>query len=92
MRNYLITMGIRIACFVLMVVVQPLSWYTWVFAAGAILLPYFAVIIANVGFDTRAPEVENPEQAIEAPRATAPEPPNRTTVFRVAEEPRDGDT
>src|SRR5690606_37054947 len=29
-RQYLITMGIRVACFILMVAVQPYGWYTWV--------------------------------------------------------------
>ena len=33
-RRYLITMGIRIACFILMVVDQPYGWYTWVFASA----------------------------------------------------------
>lgn len=91
-RTYLITMGVRIACFVLMVVVQPLGWYTWVFAAGAILLPYFAVVIANVGFDTRSPDAEDPEKAIEAPRTTAPEQTEDTSVIRLSENPPGGDT
>lgn len=66
--RYMITMGIRIACFILMAVVQPLGWYTWVFAAGAIFLPYFAVIVANVGSDARTPRAVSPERMIEAPR------------------------
>ena len=40
-------MGIRIACFILMVVITPYGWYTWVFGAAAIVLPYIAVVMAN---------------------------------------------
>ncbi|MGL5819610.1 MAG: DUF3099 domain-containing protein [Phycicoccus sp.] len=45
LRGYLVTMTIRTACFVLMVVVD--SWLRWVFAAGAVFLPFFAVVAAN---------------------------------------------
>lgn len=44
-RNYLISMGIRVACFLAFVVVDhPVRW---LFAVGAILLPYVAVVIGN---------------------------------------------
>ena len=55
--RYLISMGIRTVCFVLVVVV-PSPW-RWFFAAGAVFLPYFAVIAANVGGGPRA---AGPEQ------------------------------
>lgn len=43
--RYLVSMGIRTMCFVLAVVLTgPLRW---VMVAGAFLLPYFAVVIAN---------------------------------------------
>lgn len=70
--RYLITMGIRIVCFALMVLVTPYGWYTWIFAAGAIVLPYFAVIVANVGSDVRDTTAENPELALPAPPAAPP--------------------
>jgi hypothetical protein len=44
-HRYLLTMGIRTACFVLAVVVD--GWARWVFAAFAIVLPFFAVVLAN---------------------------------------------
>jgi predicted tellurium resistance membrane protein TerC len=44
--KYTIAMIVRVVCIVLSVSV-PLGWLTLVFAAGAIFLPYFAVIIAN---------------------------------------------
>lgn len=65
-------MGIRIACFILMVVVTPYSWYTWVFAAGAIVIPYIAVVVANVGPDTARTEVIRPERSL--PSAPTPQP------------------
>jgi hypothetical protein len=87
--RYLITMGIRILCFVLMVVITPYGWYTWVFGAAAVFLPYIAVVIANVGSDVRETGVENPERALPAaaekpapaPSADAP------TVIRLHETP-----
>ena len=45
LKQYLVTMGIRTACFVLLVVVD--EWYRWIFAAGAVFLPFFAVVAAN---------------------------------------------
>lgn len=43
--RYLLSMGIRTACFVLAVLVSgPLRW---VLVAAAFFLPYFAVVVAN---------------------------------------------
>lgn len=81
--RYLITMGIRIACFVLMVVITPYGWYTWVLGAAAILLPYVAVVFANVGSDGPAPTVQNPERAL--PATPAPSADEGTRVIRLDE-------
>lgn len=70
--RYLITMGIRVACFILMVVVTPYSWYTWIFAAGAVFLPYIAVVGANVGQDGRSTRRETPERALPSAPAAPP--------------------
>ena len=67
MTKYFTMMAIRVACFVLMVVVQPYSWYTWLFAVGAIFLPYVAVVVANVAA-APAERAVPPERALEAPR------------------------
>jgi Protein of unknown function (DUF3099) len=50
-RRYLLMMGIRAVCFVIAVVmfVNHLGWLTVIPAAGAILIPYFAVVFANGG-------------------------------------------
>ncbi|BBE22760.1 hypothetical protein MN0502_16430 [Arthrobacter sp. MN05-02] len=51
MIRYTISMSIRLVCFVLIFVV-PYVWLQWVMIAGAVVLPYFAVIVANGGSDT----------------------------------------
>jgi hypothetical protein len=50
-RRYLIMMGIRLVCFVIAVVVfvEHGGWLTAIPAAGAIAIPYFAVVFANGG-------------------------------------------
>ncbi len=50
MIKYSVSMGIRIVCILLVFVVT--GWLQWVFIAGAVLLPYFAVVLANVGSDS----------------------------------------
>ena len=45
LRRYLVTMVVRTICFVLLVVINhPIRW---VFAFGAVFLPFFAVVAAN---------------------------------------------
>ncbi len=50
MIKYSISMGIRLVCLVLVFFVE--GWLQWVVIAGAVVLPYFAVIFANGGSDT----------------------------------------
>jgi Flp pilus assembly protein TadB len=45
-RRYIISMVVRLLCFVLAYAVGP-GWLRWVFVAGAVFLPYFAVVFAN---------------------------------------------
>lgn len=52
MIRYAVTMGIRMVCIVLMFFVQ--GWWLVVCAVGAIVLPYFAVVAANVHGDQRS--------------------------------------
>lgn len=73
MKKYFIMMAVRVVCFVLMVVVTPYGWQTAVFAIGAVFLPYFAVVVANVGDDVREPPAVSPRAAI----SDRPEPPSR---------------
>lgn len=60
-------MAVRVLCFILMVFVQPFGWWTWVFGAGAIFLPYIAVVLANVGEEGNTTEAVPPERQLEAP-------------------------
>ncbi len=55
MVRYGISMAIRMVCLVLAFVVE--GWASWIFVAGAVLLPYVAVLMANAGRETapRAP-------------------------------------
>jgi hypothetical protein len=46
-RKYLISMSIRTACVIAAIFVP--GWPRWVLIAGAVVLPYFAVVIANAG-------------------------------------------
>ena len=52
-RRYLISMGIRTGC-VLAAIVVP-GWPKWLFIAGAVVLPYLAVVIANAGRENDEP-------------------------------------
>lgn len=46
-RRYLIQMGIRVVCFIGAVAVD--HWSRWLLLAGAVVLPYIAVVLANAG-------------------------------------------
>jgi hypothetical protein len=54
--RYLVSMGVRTACFVLAVVTD--GWLRWAFIVGAVVLPYIAVVVANASgeVDRDAPE------------------------------------
>jgi amino acid transporter len=58
MIKYTIAMIIRVICIVLMLFVQ--GWWLLLCAIGAIFLPYFAVIIANVALSPDSDEVVRP--------------------------------
>lgn len=90
-RNYLLTMGIRIVCLCLAAFVTPHDWYTFVFAAGAIFLPYFAVVGANAASGSHVVNAVRPEApALEAHaiKETDDGAPATPTVIRIAETPR----
>lgn len=73
MRRYTIAMTVRMLCLVLGVVTQgPLMW---VFFAGAIFLPYFAVVLANVQSTSpsAAPMAVAPTRSIKASEFVFPD-------------------
>ena len=63
-NRYLLSMLIRTICVVLVVVID--SPVRWVFAVGAVGLPYVAVVLANARGDRHAPPPPAPPPA---PRA-----------------------
>lgn len=55
-RRYLLSMGIRTVCFFACVFIDhPVRW---VFLAGAVFLPYFAVVLANAGVRRKSESAE----------------------------------
>ena len=56
-RRYLIAMGVRTACFVVVAVLAVShlgpGWLPWIFVVGAVVLPYVAVVMANAA-DTKS--------------------------------------
>lgn len=53
MIRYSITMTIRLVCIICVFFVQ--GWWMLIFGLGAVVLPYFAVILANAGSGTGTP-------------------------------------
>lgn len=62
MIKYSVTMGIRFICIIAMLFVQ--GWWLVLCAAGAIFLPYFAMIIANVASKPKTITVERPSYIV----------------------------
>lgn len=52
-RRYLISMSIRTACFIGAIFIP--GWPRWVLIAGALVLPYLAVVVANAGRENDEP-------------------------------------
>lgn len=52
-RRYLISMAIRTACVIAAIFVP--GWPRWVLIAGAVVLPYLAVVVANAGRENDEP-------------------------------------
>ncbi len=62
MIRYTIAMTVRVLCLVFGMFTQ--GWLMWALFAGAILLPYFAVVLANAQSNQEAPKTS---AAVEAP-------------------------
>jgi hypothetical protein len=58
MIKYTVAMSIRMVCIVAMLFVQ--GWWLLICAFGAIFLPYFAVVVANVSVAPQRGVVERP--------------------------------
>ena len=68
-RRYLISMGIRTVCVIAAIFVP--GWPRWFLIAGAVVLPYFAVVVANAGRENDEPGqsavTAQPNPALPAP-------------------------
>jgi hypothetical protein len=55
-RRYLLMMSIRVVCFVaaFLLFINHAGWLTAIPAVGAIVIPYFAVVLANGGREPNA--------------------------------------
>lgn len=51
-KRYMLSMSIRVICFILCIVTD--GWLRWTFFVGALVLPWVAVVIANAGREQRA--------------------------------------
>lgn len=73
-KRYAITMGIRTACFLAMLLVSgPMRW---VLLAGAVFLPYLAVLFANQADATSKPDTKIEQgEPTAAPQLTTGPPP-----------------
>lgn len=89
-RRYWITMGIRMACFALTVLVTPYGWYTWVFAIATAVLPYIAVVFANAVSPTATPPAESPTQQLSAPPAATTDVAD-STIVTIQEQSKDAE-
>jgi Flp pilus assembly protein TadB len=60
-RRYLIAMGVRTLCFLIVAALAIThagpGWLPWIFVAGALVLPYVAVVMANAA-DTKSDAFE----------------------------------
>lgn len=77
MIKYSVAMGVRVVCLIVAVIVP--GWWAAVPLIGAIFLPYFAVVIANVSTDPRRGEAQRPGNIL--PMAPPP--------FREGDKPRE---
>ena len=76
MIRYSVAMGIRMVCIVLCVVIP--DWWRLIPAVGAIVLPYFAVVIANNASRRVTGPVQRPGSVVPVTpvAAAAPAPPD----------------
>jgi DUF3099 family protein len=69
MVKYSVAMGIRVLCLVSILFVH--GWWIIIPALGAVFLPYFAVVLANVGAGERGAPVLRPGNVL----PVRPQPP-----------------
>lgn len=80
MRMYFIAMTLRVACVVSLFWVR--GWWVLLVAAGAILLPWFAVLVGNAVAHggEEAPDAPDPLQLVGGDAASSDETPSTTLL------------
>ena len=83
MVKYTVSMSIRMVCLFLLFFVH--GWMLWVVVVGAVVLPWFAVVIANGGSDSSNIGGDSPYEAaapqqLEAHVSDAPDSPDTTVL------------
>ena len=75
-RRYLISMSLRTVCFVAAIVtaLAGIGWLWPIFIAGALILPYIAVVMANAA--ARSDAIDLPPGAFNARELGDPRPPS----------------
>lgn len=68
-RKYMLSMAIRTVCFLGAVVAS--GWLRWALIAGAAMLPYLAVVIANAGRERTRDHDDVLAMVIHTPTQTA---------------------
>ncbi|MFI5060392.1 MAG: DUF3099 domain-containing protein [Actinomycetales bacterium] len=71
--KYSVAMGIRVLC-IIVIPFCPGMWWL-IPAVGAVFLPYFAVVIANVSPDPRKVDVQRPGNILPVTTPTTPPSP-----------------
>jgi len=74
-RGYVISMSIRIVCFLLAAVTS--GWVRWTLVACALVIPYIAVVYANGGREPTGdpPDTLRPVPGRELPGSSSRQPP-----------------
>ncbi|TAM69888.1 MAG: DUF3099 domain-containing protein [Microbacteriaceae bacterium] len=75
--KYSVAMGIRVLCILSILFIH--GWWVLIPAAGAVFLPYVAVVIANVGAGERSGRVERPGNIVRAGGTAEPRETDSTT-------------
>ena len=68
MIKYTVAMSIRLVCFIVAIFIH--NWWALIPIAGALLLPYVAVVLANTVMQPPLTEVERPGNLVPVPHSS----------------------
>jgi len=85
-KQYVITMAFRMACFISIFFVD--GWLRWVVLAGAVFLPFIAVLFANQANTKSQPSTIQRGEPAPTAQLTAGAPPEEDIEGELAEDER----